>query len=73
MDHALLCRFVKYLKAVKYWEAPDKGHWEETTGRGRLSSVGSCVAGLKAALALLVKADDTECAHSTREAIALGA
>lgn len=48
-DTALIGRFVRYLAAIGYWERPDLGHWEEWPALVRTSSVGCCVAGLRAA------------------------
>jgi hypothetical protein len=52
-DSALLSRFCRYLAAICYWERPDLGHWEEWPAVVRTSSLGCCVAGLRAVSPLL--------------------
>jgi phosphorylase kinase alpha/beta subunit len=45
LDKELIQLLVLYLNAVRFWEAPDNGMWEE--GRDlHASSIGACVAGL---------------------------
>jgi phosphorylase kinase alpha/beta subunit len=44
---AALFRFPRFFEAVRYWETPDSGHWEEH-GKLCASSVGTVVAGLLA-------------------------
>jgi hypothetical protein len=51
-----ISRFVRYLAAIEYWQRPDLGHWEEWPAVLRTSSIGCCVAGLRAVAPLL--ADD---------------
>jgi GH15 family glucan-1,4-alpha-glucosidase len=46
-DLILLQKLVNYLECVHYWEAEDNGMWEENMEL-HASSVGACVAGLKA-------------------------
>jgi len=41
-------KLVFYLNAIKYWERPDNGMWEEHE-EVHMASVGACVAGLKKA------------------------
>lgn len=51
-DRAVLFRFAAYFEAVRYWEDPDSGHWEE--GRKvSASSIGVVVAGLRALRSLM--------------------
>ncbi len=46
-DREIVQKLVRYLENVEYWHDPDNGMWEE--GREvHSSSVGACVAGLKA-------------------------
>lgn len=46
-DHLIVQKLVNYLNNVQYWCDPDNGMWEE--GREvHASSIGACVAGLKA-------------------------
>jgi phosphorylase kinase alpha/beta subunit len=47
----LLVKIVRYLKHIEYWKNADAGYWEENN-EVRASSVGICVAGLKAAKAV---------------------
>lgn len=51
-DHDILQKIVYYLGCLEYWQEADNGIWEETVEL-HASSVGSCVAGLKA-VSLLV-------------------
>jgi phosphorylase kinase alpha/beta subunit len=44
----LLGKVVNYLRHIRYWQHADAGYWEENN-EVRASSVGICVAGLKAA------------------------
>ena len=46
-DLSILQKLVNYLECVRYWEAEDNGMWEENMEL-HASSVGACVAGLKA-------------------------
>ncbi|GAA0335092.1 hypothetical protein GCM10008967_27410 [Bacillus carboniphilus] len=46
-DLIILQKLVDYLECVRYWEAEDNGMWEENM-EVHASSVGACVAGLKA-------------------------
>ena len=48
-----IARFVRYLAAIEYWQRPDLGHWEEWPAVLRTSSIGCCVAGLRAVAPLL--------------------
>lgn len=48
-----ISRFVRYLAAIEYWQRADLGHWEEWPALVRTSSIGCCVAGLRAAACLL--------------------
>ncbi|MEL6604831.1 MAG: glycoside hydrolase family 15 protein [Cyanobacteria bacterium J06614_10] len=51
-ERAVLLRFVAYFEAIRYWEDPDSGHWEE--GRKvAASSIGAVVAGLRALRSLI--------------------
>src|SRR3990172_1426726 len=43
----IINKLVKYLEAIEYWKDPDSGIWEEWE-EVHASSVGACVAGLKA-------------------------
>ena len=48
----MLSKFVLYFEAIRYWEDPDSGHWEE--GRKvSASSIGPVIAGLKALRSLV--------------------
>lgn len=48
----MLSQFVLYFDAIRYWEDPDSGHWEE--GRKvSASSIGPVIAGLKALRSLI--------------------
>ena len=50
----MVCRFVGYFEAIRYWEDADSGHWEE--GRKvSASSIGAVVAGLKAMRSLITQ------------------
>jgi len=57
-DVRMLLRFVRYLGAIGYWQRHDLGHWEEWPPAVRTSSLGCCVAGLRAAAPLLVGCED---------------
>lgn len=46
-DLRILQKLVKYLEAIHYWHDKDNGMWEESE-EVHASSVGACVAGLKA-------------------------
>ncbi len=46
-DIAILQKLVRYLNAIEYWHDADNGMWEENE-EVHASSVGACVAGLKA-------------------------
>lgn len=46
-DRAIVQKLVQYLHTVEYWRDPDNGMWEENR-EVHASSVGACVAGLKA-------------------------
>ncbi|WLD95363.1 glycoside hydrolase family 15 protein [Alkalihalobacillus sp. AL-G] len=46
-DREILQKLVEYLDCVRYWEDEDNGMWEEYSEL-HASSVGACVAGLKA-------------------------
>ncbi len=46
-DRVILQKLVRYLDNVQYWRDPDNGMWEEER-EVHASSVGACVAGLKA-------------------------
>lgn len=51
-ESEMILRFVAYFMAIRYWEDPDSGHWEE--GRKvSASSIGPVVAGLKEVRSLL--------------------
>ncbi|WEG13826.1 glycoside hydrolase family 15 protein [Pullulanibacillus sp. KACC 23026] len=54
-DWRILQKLVDYLACVQYWQAEDNGMWEENMEL-HASSVGACVAGLKA-VKLLVNVD----------------
>jgi hypothetical protein len=56
---AQVTRFVRYLAAIEYWQRPDLGHWEEWPAMLRTSSLGCCVAGLRA-VAPLLSAEERE-------------
>jgi GH15 family glucan-1,4-alpha-glucosidase len=56
-DLSLLQKLVNYLDCVRYWEAEDNGVWEEDM-EIHASSVGACVAGLKAVKLLVEVKDD---------------
>jgi GH15 family glucan-1,4-alpha-glucosidase len=45
-DIRILQKLVNYLEALKYWQDPDNGMWEENE-EVHSSSVGACVAGLR--------------------------
>ncbi len=45
-DKRIIQKLVDYLAAIRYWEDPDNGVWEENE-EVHASSVGACVAGLK--------------------------
>ncbi|MBL0387421.1 glycoside hydrolase family 15 [Tumebacillus sp. ITR2] len=47
MDRAILQKLVNYLQTLEYWEAHDNGMWEENM-EVHASSIGACVAGLRA-------------------------
>ncbi|KEO85254.1 glycoside hydrolase family 15 protein [Tumebacillus flagellatus] len=47
VDRAILQKLVNYLQTLEYWEAYDNGMWEENM-EVHASSVGACVAGLRA-------------------------
>ncbi|MBL0386211.1 glycoside hydrolase family 15 [Tumebacillus sp. ITR2] len=51
-DHDIVQKLVYYLGCLQYWQEPDNGIWEENV-EVHASSVGACVAGLKA-VSLLV-------------------
>ncbi len=46
-DHRILQKIVYYLQSIEYWHDADNGMWEENE-EVHASSVGACVAGLKA-------------------------
>lgn len=46
-DYRLLQKLVHYLESIQYWQDPDNGVWENDEEL-HASSVGACVAGLKA-------------------------
>lgn len=46
-DTRILQKLVSYLAAIHYWHDPDNGMWEENE-EVHASSIGACVAGLKA-------------------------
>ncbi len=46
-DERILQKLVEYLDAIEYWHDPDNGMWEENE-EIHASSIGACVAGLKA-------------------------
>ncbi|MFC0560180.1 glycoside hydrolase family 15 protein [Halalkalibacter alkalisediminis] len=46
-DHEIVQKLVSYLSCCNYWEDKDNGMWEESR-EVHLSSIGACVAGLKA-------------------------
>lgn len=46
-DRRILQKLVDYLRCLQYWQEPDNGMWEENA-EVHASSVGACVAGLKA-------------------------
>ncbi|HVS79819.1 MAG TPA: glycoside hydrolase family 15 protein [Candidatus Paceibacterota bacterium] len=46
-DRGIVQRLVDYLASIEYWHDPDNGMWEEWE-EVHASSVGACVAGLKA-------------------------
>ena len=46
-DICILQKLVKYLEAIEYWHDADNGMWEENE-EVHASSIGACVAGLKA-------------------------
>ncbi|XEC95203.1 glycoside hydrolase family 15 protein [Paenibacillus tarimensis] len=46
-DREIISKIVRYLINVEYWQDPDNGMWEEWR-EVHASSVGACVAGLKA-------------------------
>ncbi len=46
-DLRIIQKLVDYLECVRYWQAKDNGMWEENM-EVHASSVGACVAGLKA-------------------------
>ena len=46
-DHDIVQKLVSYLMCCHYWEDEDNGMWEESR-EVHMSSVGACVAGLKA-------------------------
>ena len=60
-DVALVSRFVRYLGAIEYWTRADLGHWEEWPAAVRTSSLGCCVAGLRA-VAPLLRQEEGDCA-----------
>src|SRR3569623_3758363 len=47
-----LLLFVRYFQAIRFWEAADSGHWEETP-KVSASSIGTVLAGLRELGALL--------------------
>lgn len=51
-DREILQKLVYYLQSVEYWHDPDNGMWEEWQ-EIHASSVGACVAGLKAIRSLV--------------------
>ncbi len=51
---------MRYLAAIEYWQRPDLGHWEEWPAVLRTSSLGCCVAGLRAVAPLLPPAARAE-------------
>jgi GH15 family glucan-1,4-alpha-glucosidase len=53
-DIEILNLLVKYLEAIEYWNDIDSGIWEEIE-EVRSSSVGACIAGLRALKALNIK------------------
>ncbi len=51
---------MRYLGAIEYWQRPDLGHWEEWPALLRTSSLGCCVAGLRAVAPLLSESEREE-------------
>lgn len=49
VDIDTLAQITRYLRAIRYWEDADSGHWEEEL-KVNASSIGTVVAGLKASL-----------------------
>lgn len=56
-DVRILQKLVKYLKSIEYWHDEDNGMWEENE-EVHASSVGACVAGLKAIQGIVKVGDD---------------
>ncbi len=52
VDHRIVQKLVDYLECLEYWKSPDNGMWEENV-EIHASSVGACVAGLKAVKTLV--------------------
>ena len=63
-DGELLALFVLFFEAIRYWEDPDNGHWEETR-KVEASSIGVVVAGLRQVRALLATFPTMECRWQT--------
>ncbi|HWO74290.1 MAG TPA: glycoside hydrolase family 15 protein [Bacillus sp. (in: firmicutes)] len=55
-DIVILQKLVDYLECIRYWEDEDNGMWEENM-EVHASSIGACVAGLKA-IKMLVEVKD---------------
>jgi len=56
-DIEIIQKLVDYLECLRYWESPDNGIWEENM-EVHASSVGACVAGLKAVKILVDVKDE---------------
>ncbi|MCA0988204.1 glycoside hydrolase family 15 protein [Guptibacillus algicola] len=52
VDYRIVQKLVDYLECLEYWKNPDNGMWEENV-EIHASSVGACVAGLKAVKTLV--------------------
>lgn len=52
-DFIIIQKLVNYLASIEYWRDPDNGIWEETEEL-HSSSIGACVAGLKAVKDLVI-------------------
>lgn len=72
-DLGVVTRFVSYLGAIEYQTRPDLGHWEEQPPEVLTSSLGCCVAGLRAAEALLRRSGDAAGADAAAALSAAGA
>ena len=51
-DHIMIQKLVAYLEKVEYWQDPDNGIWENDE-EVHASSIGACVAGLRAVSAFV--------------------